>query len=907
MQGIWRRAGNLHACLLRLSLYTLLACTDRYALGGFDLHSIPFPGRANMAVPALRVLRVFALSLLVCCVPTFAQYAKPVCSNGANTTTISGVVYSPNGQDPLPDVLVYVPGAAGAAVIPDGVTKVDLRPTSPLTQTTTAYDGSFTLTDAPAGTSVPLVIQSGKWQRKLVIATVTGCQDNVPPDPSGDKFARFPRNKSEGYIPRIAVVTGSVESTECILRKVGMDDAEFTNFSTGGRINLYLGSRSGGSRIDGSTPGEAALMADTAQLNSLDLILFPCQGGDQGVTATGQSNLVSFANNGGRIFVNHHSHAWLKNNTGFDGAFNWGSDGGSAPSGPATVDQTFTIGATMALWLQNLGQTTTQGLVSVTNVFSSLASLTANAQRWISLNSNGLPIQASFDTPVGAGQGNTYGRVLYNEYHVSPASSSGTVFPNECSSSTMSQQEKMLEFSLFDLSSFAAISKVVPDMTLTGSPDPSKFGATVTMTATLSVPSGSTYSTPTGAVTFSEGSTTLGTAVAHAGKATQTLTGLSAGTHTITASYAGDPYYTARTITTTITVYPPATVTVVANPNPVYTAHASVITVTVAGSATSPAPTGTAAVTVDGVTTTYPLVNGVATVPGKVYANGQHIITAVYSGDANYDSKSGTTTLYVQVPSSTALSEAAPNVFLMNPAVFTATAVGVQDAMPTGTMTFFEGSTVLGSVVLTNGVASLSLSNLTFGQHTVTASYSGDNYYGPSASTAVVENVMDYQLTVTQASDTIPHSTAATYTFTVTPLGGTTMPAEIKVSLDGLRNYSTYTMSPATIAAGTGATTVTLTIQTSTAPSIPPYWIKSSLGLGSGGAVLALLLLPIGRKQRRRTRQAALLLVLMGVLCGAATGCGTGWKTLTYRVDLLTNSGALSHNASLTLTEEGGK
>ncbi len=867
-----------------------------------------------------RFARSLSVALLSLGLPAMAQtYATPTnCANGRNTTTISGVVYSPNGLDPLPDVLVYVPGPSGAVKIPDGVTTVDLRPTDQLTETTTAYDGSFTLTDAPAGTSIPLVVQSGKWQRQLVIRSVTACQDNVPPDPAGDKFARFPRNKSEGYIPHIGIVTGSVETTECVLRKVGMDDAEFTNFTDGGRINLYVGggvragttTGLGGSAINSSTPGEAALMNDTAQLNTFDLLLFACQSADQTnvTTPAAQANFASFVNNGGRAFINHHSHAWLKGNTALsNNTFNWAADNATAPAGPATIDQSFTIGATLAAWLQNLGATTTLGQLSITNVFASLGSLGTNAQQWINLNSNKLPIQASFDTPVGAGTGRTYGRVLYNEYHVSPVSSShGTIFPAECTSGTLSQQEKVLEFSLFDLSTFAAITKVDPDMTLTSAPNPAKFNAAVVMTAPLATPAGSTYPTPTGAVTFSEGTNTFGTVVVHSGTATTTLSGLAAGTHTITASYAGDPYYNSRYVTTTVTVYPAAVVSVVAQPNPVYTGHASAIVFTASGGTNAPTPTGTVAITVDGTTTSYPLTNGTATAAPKIYTNGPHPITAVYSGDANFDSQSATTTLYVQVVSSSTLTEAAPAVFLLNPAVFTARADGVSDAVPTGTYTFSEGTTVLGTAPLVNGSATLSLSTLLFGQHTVTAAYSGDNYYGPSASQSVVENVMDYTLTLASGATTIPHSNAATYTFTLAPLGGTAMPSAITLALANARPGSTVTFAPATVAAGSGTTTVTLTVKTADGPSVPPDLLKISRLKTGGKLLLALLVLPVSLQSRRRARQLLLLLLAAAVLMSGVSGCGSGWKTLTYGMSLTTSSGALSHNSDLTLTETGG-
>ena len=855
----------------------------------------------------VRLLRVAAAFVVFSSATAYSQYAKPTCPSGRNTTTISGVVYSPNGQDPLPDVLVYVPGAAGAVVIPDGVTTADLRPVSPLTQTTTAYDGSYTLVDAPAGTSVPIVIQSGKWQRQLVIASVTACQDNVPPDPSGDKFTRFPKNQSEGYIPRIGIVTGSKEATECVIRKVGLDDAEFTDSSGTGRINLFVGSKSGGSRIDSNTPDELTLVNDATQVNRLDMILFPCQGSDQTTTTAGQNNLASFANSGGRLFINHHSHAWLKNNTGFANTFNWGSDSASAPNGTGTIDEGFTIGVTLTNWLQNLGQTTTPGQVAISTVFASLASITTNAQLWITLNSNSLPVQASFDTPVGAGVGNTYGRVLYNEYHVSPASSSGTTFPNECSGTSMSEQEKVLEFSLFDLSSFAAITKIDPDMTLTGAPSPAKYNTSVTMTATLAVPTGSssTYTTPTGSVTFSEGSTTYGTSVLHAGVATTVLTGLTAGTHTITAAYSGDPYYNSRTVTATIEVYPPATVTVVANPNPVYTGHTSVITFNATGSSTSPTPTGSVAITVDGVTTSYTLSGGSASTAPKVYANGQHVITAVYSGDGNYDTQTATTTLYVQVASTATLVESAPNVFLSNPAIFTATANGASDVVPSGTMSFYEGSTLLAAVPMSNGSAVLPTTSLAFGQHTINVSYSGDDYYGPSVSSSVVENVMDYQLTITQGSETILHSTTATFTFSITPLGGTAMPSNISLSVAGMRALSVLTMSPTVVATGAGTTQVTVTIKTSVAPTAVSM-VKPVLRSGAEGIALALLALPfLGR--RRRISRLLLIALAATTLSVGMTGCGTGWNTITYPLTLNASSGNLVHSGPLTLVELGGK
>jgi hypothetical protein len=378
------------------------------------------------------------------------------CANNG-TTSITGKVYAPNGTDPLPNVTVYIPNAPVAAFTPGVSCPVVGQPPSgsPLVGTTTAVDGSFALDDVPVGANIPLVIVSGRWRRQLVVPSVLACVNNPLPA----NAAVMPQNHTQGDIPLIAIATGSVDQVECVLRKVGISDTEFTDPGGGGRINLYGGGASGsGAVIDSGTPTQASLMGGSGStLNSYDVVMLPCEGADYTKPAPELANLINFANAGGRVYASHYSYSWMYNNPPFDSVVKWDPGQASIDTGTATVNTGFTAGQTLSTWLQDVDASSSPGQMALDTLRVDTTGVNAPTQSWLTLNDssyNNPVMQFVFDTPIApAGAAvNQCGRVLFNEYHVENGSSSpSSSFPSECTTGSMTPQEKLLEYMLFEL------------------------------------------------------------------------------------------------------------------------------------------------------------------------------------------------------------------------------------------------------------------------------------------------------------------------------------------------------------------------------------------------------------------------------------------------------------------------
>jgi len=196
---------------------------------------------------------------------------------------------------------------------------------------------------------------------------------------------------------------------------------------------------------------------------------------------------------------------------------------------------------------------------------------------------------------------------------------------------------------------------------------------------------------------------------------------------------------------------------------------------------------------------------------------------------------------------------------------------------PTGSVTFKNGSTILGVVPLSNGVASLTTSSLGPGPYTVTASYSGDTNSGSSTSAPVALTVVDYTVTPSALSLTVKRGQSGQVTLAVTPAPAGSFSPTVTFSCSGLPLQATCSFSPATVTTSGALANTTLTIQTTASARLEHLFGRSEL--------LYAFLLPgfmgivLMRRNGKRIAGSARLLGLICLLTLStiwSTGCGAG-------------------------------
>ena len=356
-----------------------------------------------------------------------------------------------------------------------------------------------------------------------------------------------------------------------------------------------------------------------------------------------------------------------------------------------------------------------------------------------------------------------------------------------------------------------------------------------------------------------------------------------------------------------LTVPYPTTLSLTSSLNPSYQGESVTFTATVSSS--SGTPTGTV-LFYDGTTElgSGTLTDGSAAYTTSSLTVGSHTIKAVYEGDASHESSSATLVQVVLEPlASTSVLTCSPNPAAYGATVTCTDTVSGSASTPTGTVTFYDGTTELGTGTLSSGAATYSTSSLSVGSHTITAVYAGTSPYAGSTSNAVTEIITsNFGISISPASRSVYTGETAAYTVTVAPDTGFTL--SVALTCSGLPANTTCTTTPATVTGGSGTSQVLL-------HTTAPAKATADLTYPFGTVVVAfggVLIWIFPKRLRRHPRFLALILLLSALSIGALGGCGSPAGTLsggtpagsyTVTVTGVANDGSivLTHTAAATL------
>ncbi len=433
-------------------------------------------------------------------------------------TRISGAVFDPSSGAPvlanptsppipMPGIRVFQPKSLPLPAFTDGVGPGGqgcdscASVNSPaVTETVTDAAGTFSMSGVTPGANIPITVQSGRWRRTAAV-NVTACTANVQPTGT----FRMPRGRTDGLggvadIPKIAVVTGGLESLECLFYKIGIrsEIERRTSSAQPERIQLW---RDNGmsTTTTGAIPSAAGLLSSSV-LNTYNALIYDCTGSSssgavgynyvEATTAAERLAVRDFGELGGRAFIDHVPAEPLIR----FGAAPWPTAMGPGPNvfsdPPAAgkpakgwIAPTTSAHVLMRDWMSAVGASPMGlGWVNVLEPKYHAVALGPNTTSWIGGQStNNWPKTAppgpptnppnyalsfSFETPYNGGTcgaPNGHGRVLFNGMHVAPGRKTGNKFPNNCNvTSGLTDEETALVYQLYQLTACQPGGSVAP-------------------------------------------------------------------------------------------------------------------------------------------------------------------------------------------------------------------------------------------------------------------------------------------------------------------------------------------------------------------------------------------------------------------------------------------------------------
>jgi hypothetical protein len=353
---------------------------------------------------------------------------------------------------------------------------------------------------------------------------------------------------------------------------------------------------------------------------------------------------------------------------------------------------------------------------------------------------------------------------------------------------------------------------------------------------------------------------------------------------------------------------------------------------TISFAALSTIPQTTATVTLaatasSGLPVSYTLGSGSpATLSGNVLSikgPGVITVTAEQAGNSSYSAALPVTQKFtVTGTTTTGVTLSANTVNQGTNVTLTAKIAGkISGSLPSGTVNFYVGSTLLGTVALvqSGGSASLTTTAIPSGSVLITAAYSGDSLFSASTSSAIPILVVaqDFNVSASSANLTIVAGQTATTTITLTPVGGYSQTVSfacgsLPANLECAFAPPAFNFYPGTGGSSAAQSTMlTLTAMATSAQLNRPQTTDGRVTLAALFLALPFCLSPLmyARRRGKSLRKAVRLMVFLltaGVLAGI-TGCGSNATIYpaagTYNIPVTFNDGtAVTHILTLTIT-----
>ena len=463
---------------------------------------------------------------------------------------------------------------------------------------------------------------------------------------------------------------------------------------------------------------------------------------------------------------------------------------------------------------------------------------------------------------------------------------------------------------------------------------------------------------PSGNVTFKDNNQALSPALTlplnSQGNAlpTNPIFTFTAGSHSLSATYAGDASFnpSASTTPATFTISQDATTIALSGVQNVQLGSALTLTGTLGGTSCGNPPTGTitffdgstqlgAAQTVQGTISTNCAIQASASLSTSAFPQGMSSVTAKYSGDTNYIASTSAAQSIDAKAATTSTLSASPTTIQQGQSVtLSATVAGNQQGapVPTGSVVFsFSGPSVgqLGTANLSNGQAQLITTALPAGNITITVGYNGDTNYSASNGSASeqVNPGPDFSITFAPATVTVasPGASASTMVTVTGTNGFNTAINFATATVSGLPSESNFSFSPTSVPVGSSSKmTITTTAPSQLVPahrsSIGPLsrpglptakQFSGQLALHPFGLLLFLLAgVLLATQFRQRSIRWLAPIVLLALLVANAA-CGGGGSTTTtppanpgtpmvqnQPVTVTVISGTITHTFTFTLT-----